>query len=132
MLTRDEAEAFARSWVQAWNDRDIEAVASHYTEDIVYHSPKLASVIEYDGPFLEGKSALVEYWNAAMEGANTLYFEINSIFLSSDAMTLFLQTIADKTLPKHSFSIKIPKSKSALQRIISHFRISVFSIFRPY
>ncbi len=89
MLTRDEAEAFARSWVQAWNDRDIEAVASHYTEDIVYHSPKLASVIEYDGPFLEGKPALVEYWNAAMEGANKLYFEINSIFLSSDAMTLF-------------------------------------------
>ncbi len=89
MLTRDTAEDFARSWVQAWNDRDIEAVAAHYADDVIYHSPKLMSVIEYDKPYLVGKTALVEYWNAAIEGARNLFFDVNKIFLSSDAVTLF-------------------------------------------
>ncbi|WP_018998252.1 YybH family protein [Hirschia maritima] len=88
MITREEAESFARSWVQAWNDKDIAAVANHYSDDIIYHSPKLIEVIEHNGPFLVGKNALIEYWNAAIEGANSLYFEVNNIFLSSDAVTL--------------------------------------------
>lgn len=88
MLTRDFAETFARSWVQAWNDRDIEAVANHYTDDIIYHSPKLSKIIEHDAPIIKGKTALIEYWNAAIEGARSLYFDVHKIFVSSDAVTL--------------------------------------------
>ncbi len=91
MLTRDIAETFARSWVQAWNDRDIEAVANHYADDIIYHSPKLKTIIEHDGPSLTGKKALVEYWNAAIEDARSLFFDVQKIFVSSDSITLFFE-----------------------------------------
>ena len=39
MIDADKAQAFAREWVKAWNDHDLEAILSHYAEDVVFHSP---------------------------------------------------------------------------------------------
>jgi uncharacterized protein (TIGR02246 family) len=38
-MEQEEAAAFARQWVTAWNDRDVEAVLSHFADDAVFTSP---------------------------------------------------------------------------------------------
>jgi ketosteroid isomerase-like protein len=32
-------DAFANAWVQGWNQRDVEAVLSHYADDVEFQSP---------------------------------------------------------------------------------------------
>jgi ketosteroid isomerase-like protein len=34
----DPAE-FARRWIAAWNERDVEAVLRHYADDVIVTSP---------------------------------------------------------------------------------------------
>ena len=48
MIDADKAQAFAREWVKAWNDHDLEAILSHYAEDVVFHSPRIRMVTGKD------------------------------------------------------------------------------------
>jgi ketosteroid isomerase-like protein len=34
-----EPQRFAEQWISAWNDRDVEAVLTHYAEDVLFTSP---------------------------------------------------------------------------------------------
>ena len=33
-MDAQDYQAFAEGWLQAWNDRGIEAILAHYTDDI--------------------------------------------------------------------------------------------------
>jgi len=39
MITENQAIAFAEHWVQAWNSHDLDAIVSHYEDDVVLVSP---------------------------------------------------------------------------------------------
>ncbi len=39
MLTREELEALARHFLDAWNSQEVETVLSCYTDDLVYRDP---------------------------------------------------------------------------------------------
>lgn len=48
MINPDDAQAFAREWVKAWNDHDLPAILSHYADDVVFHSPRIRMVTRKD------------------------------------------------------------------------------------
>lgn len=88
MLDTNQADAFARDWVAAWNDRDIDRILSHYADNIVFHSPRIARVMGNGAPSVSGKAALRDYWTAALARASELFFELEAVLTSSDALTL--------------------------------------------
>jgi hypothetical protein len=88
MLSREFGEGFARDWLAAWNDRDIERILSHYSEEIIFHSPRIARVMGNEAASLFGKRALREYWTKALGLAPQLFFELDDILLGSDALTI--------------------------------------------
>jgi ketosteroid isomerase-like protein len=88
MIDADQAQAFAREWVKAWNDHDLEAILSHYAEDVVFHSPRIRLVTGQNVDALHGKAALRDYWGRALGLARDLYFEVDQVFAGSDALTI--------------------------------------------
>lgn len=88
MLTRADAEAFANDWLSAWNDRDIDRILSHYADDIVFHSPRIALVLGSDARSVRGKKALQAYWTEALGKARKLFFDLDDVLVSSDAVTI--------------------------------------------
>jgi ketosteroid isomerase-like protein len=90
------AEDFARAWVQAWNDRDLEAILSHYDETIVFHSPRIDPVLRNGAAKIEGKDALRDYWRAALERSPKLYFDLDDVLIGSDAMTVLYTNHRDE------------------------------------
>lgn len=88
MLSRGFAESFARDWLAAWNDRDIDRILSHYSEEIIFHSPRIARVMENEAMSLFGKKALRDYWTKALGLAPQLFFELDDILVGSDALTI--------------------------------------------
>ena len=88
MLSRAFAEAFANDWLSAWNDRDIDRILSHYADDIVFHSPRIAIVMGNDANTVHGKKALQAYWTEALSKARSLFFAIDDVLVSSDALTI--------------------------------------------
>lgn len=96
----DSAQQFAREWVKAWNDHDLEAILAHYADDVVFHSPRIRMVTGRDIDSVTGKTALRSYWGAALEQARDLYFEIDQVLTGSDALTILYtnhrqQTVAE-------------------------------------
>lgn len=88
MIDTDYAQRFARDWVRAWNDHDLEAILSHYADSIVFHSPRIHAVTGTDADSVAGIPALRAYWEKALGLSRDLYFEIDQVFASSDAVTI--------------------------------------------
>ncbi len=87
-MERSAAERFAREWVEAWNARDLMAILAHYAEDIVFHSPRIADVLGTSRPSVSGKAELTDYWSRALAHAPELKFELTSVLVGSDALTI--------------------------------------------
>ena len=87
-MERVAAEAFVRRWVSAWNDRDLEGVLAHYSDDVVVYSPRIRAVTGVEEASVRGKPALRAYWSAAMEASRELFFEPEMIYLGADSLTL--------------------------------------------
>jgi SnoaL-like protein len=67
---------FSSKWIENWNNRDIDAVISHFTNDCTFESP---IALELTGrSVLHGKNELRAYWNAAMKRINSLRFTLVS------------------------------------------------------
>lgn len=59
-----EPERFARDWVAAWNRSDVDAVITHFADDVVFVSP-LAATLTGNAEVC-GKSQLRAYWAKAL------------------------------------------------------------------
>jgi len=88
MISREFAERFAREWIEAWNDHDLERILSHYSDDFVMSSPRIAIVAAEPSGVLKGKAAIGAYWKKALAAAPKLRFELISTFVGADAIVL--------------------------------------------
>lgn len=88
MITRDQAERFAREWIEAWNSHDLERILSHYHDDFVMSSPRIAVVVGEASGVLRGKSAIGAYWARALAAAPELHFELIETFVGADSVVL--------------------------------------------
>ena len=80
------AASFAAEWIAAWNARDLPSILSHYTDDVVFLSPRAAQLVG-DGRVV-GKPALEAYWTRALARAPDLHFELIDVYAGYEALTL--------------------------------------------
>jgi ketosteroid isomerase-like protein len=80
-MTRDNVEAFANRWAEAWNRRAVEEVLEHFHEDVVFTSPTALAVV--GSPVVRGKAALREYWAAALSRVGSLLFTVDHVLWDS-------------------------------------------------
>ena len=75
MTLPPEPNQFAREWIAAWNSHDLEAILSHYDENVVLTSPAAAKIFDRPSGTVEGKSALRDYFRRGLEFFPNLRFE---------------------------------------------------------
>jgi hypothetical protein len=73
-MTRDEAFQFALRWSDAWNRQDLEAILEHFTDDVVFSSPKALDAVGV--PSVNSKGALRDYWKTALSRVTQLHFTV--------------------------------------------------------
>lgn len=79
---------FAEKWICSWNNRKIESILSHYSEDIVFSSPfVLKSGLNPVG-IIRGKAELKKYFEGALEINADLYFDLKHIMVGIRSITL--------------------------------------------
>lgn len=88
MLTREFAERFARDWIEAWNSHDLERILSHYAEDFVMASPRIAAVAGEASGILRGREAVGAYWREALALAPALRFEHIATLVGADSVVI--------------------------------------------
>jgi len=79
---------FAEDWIGAWNRRDVEAVLTHYADDVVHSSPLAAQVVTVSRGTVRGKQALRDYWNRALDLNTDLHFTLVDVYAGVDTIVI--------------------------------------------
>ena len=93
MLTTGKASQFANEWIEAWNNHALERIVAHYSDDIIFSSPFVASVGGVATCTLRGCEELRVYFKAALTKFPSLHFELRTVFYGTDAMTITYKSV---------------------------------------
>lgn len=85
-MTEFSPDAFAVGWIAAWNAHDIEAILSHYAEDIEFTSP-VAQAFIGEGR-VRGLVDLRAYWARGLSVNRALHFDLLHILHGDGFLTL--------------------------------------------
>lgn len=112
MTDRNFAERFARDWVTAWNDRDLDAVLALFADDAEFHSPRIAKVTGEAEASLKGKAAIRAYWEKALAQSANVFFEIDRVFAGAETVTILYtnhrsETVAETFIFDESRNVRL-------------------------
>ena len=106
-MTHAEARALAEQWIANWNRKDVEAVLAHFSDDIVFTSPRAQMIV--GSSRLEGKAALREYWTRALARIQTLHFRLDYVIGDGDRLSIvYTSEIDGKRLRAAEFVVFSP------------------------
>lgn len=84
LRTQADFRAFAERWLSEWNRQDVEAVLEHFSDDVVFVSPRAKAIV--GSPRVEGKIKLREYWTRAISRVQTIHFVLDHVISDGDRM----------------------------------------------
>ena len=82
------AKEFALKWIAEWNSHNLDAIMSHYDEDVVLTSPVAATILNHPSGIVEGKLALRDYFRRGLEAYPNLNFELLDVMLRISSIVL--------------------------------------------
>jgi ketosteroid isomerase-like protein len=87
-----------RTWVEAWNARDLERVLALYADDAVMTSDRIPMLGFDPSGTVRGKDALRAYWGKALRLITNLHFTIIDLFVSPDSVVVFYENERGKKI----------------------------------
>jgi ketosteroid isomerase-like protein len=88
VISAQNAASFAEAWYAAWNSHDLEAILSHYADDVEFSSPYVVALNGDPTGTLRGKKELRAYFARGLERFPDLRFEPLETFVGVDSITL--------------------------------------------
>jgi ketosteroid isomerase-like protein len=82
------AQRFAEEWAADWNSHDLERILEHYSDDVVFTSPKIVQFMGDPKGVVAGRDALRAYWGKALEQVPDLYFTVEDVRVSVDTVVI--------------------------------------------
>jgi ketosteroid isomerase-like protein len=90
--------ALGRTWVEAWNARDLERVLTLYDEDTVMTSDRIPLLGFDESGTVRGKDTLRAYWAKALALVPNLHFSLIELFVSPDSVVVFYENERGKQI----------------------------------
>ncbi len=82
------AQRFADEWAAAWNSHDLDRILAHYTDDVVFASPRIVDLLGDPSGRVHGKQALRDYWAAGLRLLPDLHFTVDDVRASVDTIVI--------------------------------------------
>jgi ketosteroid isomerase-like protein len=87
-MDRDEATRFAQRWARDWNARDLDALLTHFSDEVVFTSPIAARIMPGSNGVIRGKDALREYWTEGLRLLPDLRFDVEAVYAGVDTVVI--------------------------------------------
>jgi ketosteroid isomerase-like protein len=84
------ARDFVRSWLEAWNAHDVDAVLARFAEDATLTSPVAARILEGSDGVVHGKAALRNYWREGLKRIPDLRFDVVGTYVGVETIVIQL------------------------------------------
>jgi hypothetical protein len=91
--TDDFNKAFADEWISAWNSHDIDAIMSHYADEIEFYSPVIIRLnINPEGK-ISNKADLKTYFLKGLSAYPDLHFNLHYVLSGLGSVVLYYESI---------------------------------------
>ena len=117
MITPLEAERFTQSWLEAWNNHDLEAILAHYADDVELTSPFVVQVLGDPSGTIRGKDNLKMYFGMGLSLFPDLRFDLIQMFIGVSSLVLHYKSVND-TLAAEAMVLD-PQGKVA--KVLAHY-----------
>jgi hypothetical protein len=87
-MDEDFARRFAAEWLAAWNAHDLEAILSHFGDDIVFSSPLAQRIVVGSDGVIRGIDDLRGYWSEGLRRNPELHFEIEGLYVGVTTLVI--------------------------------------------
>lgn len=88
-MTKDDAWKLAEQWVAAWNAHDLDAIMSHYEDEVELTSPVAAQLLSLPGGKVAGKTNLRAYFRRGLEAYPDLRFGLENVLWGINSVVLY-------------------------------------------
>ena len=88
-MTKDEAWELANHWVAAWNSHDLDAIMTHYEDEIELTSPVAARLLGTSDGKVIGKASLRAYFQRGLEAFPELNFRLEDVLWGLNSVVLY-------------------------------------------
>lgn len=88
MMPELPAKQFALEWIAAWNSHNLDAIMSHYDDEVVLTSPVAAKILNRPSGTVEGKVAVRHYFKRGLEVYPNLTFELLDVMHGVSSIVL--------------------------------------------
>jgi ketosteroid isomerase-like protein len=88
-----DRQEFARWWVQAWSNQDVDAIVACFAKDVRFVSPRAADVTGH--PVVIGREALRGYSQRAVAGIESIAFELDQVLEDRGGKRIVIVYISD-------------------------------------
>ena len=95
MISQEQADAFGREWIDAWNRHDLDAILSHYDDAVTFSSPFVAKLAGESSGTLRGKARLRPYFAEALKKYPDLHFTDVRVHAGVSSVTLTYRSVAN-------------------------------------
>lgn len=92
-MNEQQARQFAEHWITAWNSHDLDAILSHYADDVEYFSIFLTRLADHPAGRLQGKAAVRAYLAKALVAYPELQFELRQVFWGVRSVVLHYRSV---------------------------------------
>ena len=93
-----ELAALGRTWIEAWNSRDLERVLTLYDDAAEMTSDRIPLMGFDASGTVRGKDALRAYWGKALGLVPNLHFSLIDVFVSPDSAVVFYENERGKRI----------------------------------
>jgi hypothetical protein len=116
-IDRSAAADSAHRWIAAWNAHDIEAILSHYAEEIEFVSPLVVRRLGRPDGTIRAKRELRGYFEAALAPGSGLRFSLGRILLGATSWTILYANHRDELVAETMF----PDASGRIARAYVHY-----------
>ena len=89
MIDREKAWEFAREWLNAWNNHDVDQIMKHYADSIEFCSPVVQNVLGDPKGVVSGINNLRDYFSQQLKKFASLHFQLLDVFTSPQSIVLY-------------------------------------------
>ena len=88
MIHPAQAEAAARDWIAAWNRHDLDAVLTHYADQLEFVSPLVVRRLGRADGTIRTKAELRDYFAASLGPGSDLRFDPRAVLVGVMSYTV--------------------------------------------
>jgi len=119
MYPHVNADEFAKNWVEAWNSHQIEAILSHYAQDVEFTSPFVVRLLNEPSGTLHGFEALRSYFLKGLELYPDLRFELIQVLEGVNSVTLYYHSVKNLMAAE----VMVLNEKGKISRVLAHYSV---------